>query len=63
MTIEEAVLMIFKEYGLLIAYSAVTNIVLWRRIVVLEDKFAEALKGTTEILTKIVVRLEQHDET
>jgi len=62
MTIEEALLLIFKEYGLLIAYSATTNIVLWRRIVHLEDKITGVAKDSTVILTKLVSRLEQHDE-
>lgn len=61
MTIEEAVLIIFKEYGLLIAYSATTNIVLWRRIVHLEDKITDVAKNSNIILTKLLERLNQHD--
>jgi hypothetical protein len=61
MTLEEALMLVFNEYGLLIAFSIACIVTLWRRLNIVEDKFAETLKGNTEVLTKLLERLENHD--
>jgi len=61
MSLEEALTRIFNEYGLLVAFLIYVAVTLWRRVVVLENKFIAALVGNTEVLTKLLERLEEHD--
>jgi len=61
MSLEEALTKIFNEYGLLVAFLIYVAVTLWRRVVVLENKFIAALVGNTEVLTKLLERLEEHD--
>ncbi len=60
-TLENMLNTLFSEYGALVTLELVLIYILWKRTVELSDVLVSITKNNTEVLTKLVQRLEEHD--